>query len=117
MQPRQRIARIGRADDGADLLAVDQLLHVLNGFGRCALVVANDADHLAAQNAARLVDVLDRGFEAPAPGNAKLRYATGGLIGRVANLDVLCLRTDHAPRAQRAHHQLANCLLHLRLLN
>ncbi|MNV58033.1 hypothetical protein D3C71_1503910 [compost metagenome] len=89
MQPGQRIARVRRADDGRDLLVVDQLGHVLDGLGRRAQIVADHAHDLAAHDAAGLVDVLDRGLEAPAPRDPQLGHAAARHVGVVADLDVL----------------------------
>ena len=118
MQPGQRIARVGRAHDAADLFAVDQLLHGLDGLGRGALVIAHHADQFAAHDAAGFIDVFNSGFKTPAPRDTQLGHAAGRLVGGVADLDVLglCRKRQSAGHQCRSLRQTIDELVHVCLL-
>jgi len=117
MQPGQRIARIGGAHDSDDLLVVDQLVHVLDRLRRSGGIVADHRHHLAPENAALGVQVLDGGLEAITARQAEFGGAGGRLVGIVADLDLSLLgegqRWEHGRAGQQAAKQAAgDCMRH-----
>ena len=61
--PGEGVARIRRSEDGDDLLVVDQVRHVLDGLRRLREIVPDDEGQFSAENAASLVDIVDRSLK------------------------------------------------------
>ena len=99
---REHRCAVGGADDGDDLLALDQLAILRDGLHRIVLVVARDQDELAALDPALRVDLVDGDLRAALDLDADERRRSAQRAGK-ADLDRL-LRVAGRECPQRRCH-------------
>src|SRR5271156_3249293 len=116
--PGESVARIGRPEYRDDLFVVDQVRHVLDRFRRLREIVTNDQRQLSAENAAGLVDVIDRGLKTESCRLSAESGRRGREIAVEAELDVLRLgRQNREAQGCGAHHRTnSTCCSHCALL-